>query len=445
MPTLSRTHLLSFIFAAGILATLHMGLRFALVDQQAMLPGILHLSDPSLYSRDFGYSSGLTYGPRFYAFHMMGFLGGLLGHELATVVVVLLINGLVLYMTYRVAEQLFQGSRLAPIFAVVLVGVLGSAIIPLHPIITPEWDPRAMGMPFAFACLWAILRNRPMVAAIIAAVGSLIHPLLLINTAVIAFGGFGIGKLLDLTSAPRADRTRIFRDILWLIAAGLVFAIATYLTWILPYSVGAVSDNRLFEILRFRTPRSYELLKFWGIRGFIHLGIFIAGVAFAWTWWVRERVSEKHLANRVAGLIAMTLIMLAGAVIFVEFIPIRAWLMADASSGIYAARWLGLLLIARSAAVLIENTSAIREGAWSGAAMLVSGSGLALPALSLFGHLIEVLRRRLVRWMDATALVIVMISGLVVAGFLLAAFGSLQDSFGLVLLGAFALPFVIFP
>lgn len=389
-----RSHVLVFLLTATLLATFHSGVRFAVTDQQAQLAGIYWRLDHTLFSRDFMYQGSPAFGPRFVVNAMVTALARLFPMDALSLVGVLLINFLLLWITYRVAEELFPETRLAPLIAVVLVGALERSVIPLANLITQEMDPRAMGMPVALLCLWLALRGRPVWCSIVALIGSLIHPTLLINTMLIALLGMGTAWIAGAVTRGRVGAEKPGRNFVFLAAGGALFVVVSYLLWMVGYSVGGADDKTLFDLLQFRTPRSYHLLAFWGIKPFILYGVFTLAALWAWLWWYPQARGGKRAAFTALGLILGTGVLLTGAVVFVEFIPSRTWLSLDASSGLFVARWMGLLLVARSVSVLIEASVSGQPGALGGAAILLAGTGPAMPFTALWGHFVEGLRRR---------------------------------------------------
>jgi hypothetical protein len=431
---LKRSHVLVFLLTATLLATLHSGLRFAIIDQQVQLPGIYRRLDPTLFSRDFVCQGSPAFGPRSVVNAAVTALARLFPMEAVSLVGVLLINFLMLWVTYRVAEELFPETRLTPLIAVVLVGALGRSVIPLGNLIVQEMDPRAMGMPVAMFCLWLALRGRPVWCSIVALIGSLIHPLLLINTMFIALAGMGTSWIAGAVTKGRVGAEKPGRSFIFLAVGGAIFAVVSYLLWMVGYKIGGIDDKTLFDMLQFRTPRSYRLLAFWGIRSFILYGVFTLAAFWAWIWWYPQARGGKRAAFAALGLILGTGILLAGAVVFVEFIPSRTWLSLDASSGIFAARWMGLLLIARSIGVLVEASVSGQPGALGSAAILLAGTGPAMAFTAFWGHLVEWLRRRFAGSLVPSALHLGMLLAIALAVLMWIRSGSVFEAVALVLL-----------
>jgi len=439
-----RSHLIVFLALVTLIVSFHMGLRFALIDQQVQLPSIYKRMDSSLFSRDFIFQTAGTFGPRYFVYALLVFLVKLFPVEWLSFVMVLLINFLMLWITYRVTEELFPRVKLAPLLSVVLVGSLGSSIIPIAPIITQEMDPRAMGMPLALLCLWAALRGKPMLSTVIGLIGSLIHPTLLINTMLIAYAGLGLSWLAGLFTRGRVGSQRLVSDFFWIAGSAALFAGVSYMLWMVRYDISGIDNKMLFEMLQFRTPRSYALLAFWGAKRFFLTGLFLIGVFWAWRWWYKDALKDKRDAFIPLGLLAGTVIMLSGGILFVEFIHSRIWLSFDASSGFFILRWIGLIFMARSAAFLIDRSEA-EPLSVANAAVLMMGSGPALTAFGVLGHGMETLRRKLTRILNPSALAICLVIGFIFAALLMVGAGSLRDSVALLLSGLAALWFIVIP
>jgi hypothetical protein len=429
-----RSHVFVFLLAATLLATFHLGVRFAVIDQQAQFPSIYRRLDASLFSRDFMYHGNLAFGPRTVVNAIITALARLFPLDAMSLVGVLLINFLMLWVTYRVTEELFPEARLAPLIAVVLVGALGKSLIPLGNLITQEMDPRAMGMPVAMFCLWLALRGRPVWCSVVALIGSLIHPTLLINTMLICLAGMGTAWLAGALTKGRVGVEKPGRNFVFLALGGVLFVVVSYLLWVKGYRIGSIDTKTLFEILQFRTPRSYRLLDFWGVRSFVIYAVFTLAALAAWLWWYPQAGREKRAAFTALGLVLGTGVMLAGAVVFVEFIPNRTWLSLDASSGIFVARWMGLLLIARSTSLIIEASAAGQTAALGSAAILIAGTGPAMAFTALWGHVVEWLRRRFTTVFASSTLNLGMLLGVVLAVTLWIRSGSAFEAVGLLLL-----------
>ena len=435
---MKRSHVFVFLLAATLLATFHSGVRFAVTDQQVQLPSIYRQLDPTLFSRDFVYQGSPAFGPRFVVNTALTALARLFPMDALSLVGVLLINFLMLWVTYRVTEELFPEARLAPLIAVVLVGALGRSVIPLGNLIVQEMDPRALGMPVAMFCLWLALRGKPVWCSIVALIGSLIHPILLINAMLIALAGMGTSWVAGALTKGRVGEDRPRRAFVFLAIGGGLFVAVSYLLWMVAFSMSAVTDKTLFDMLQFRGPRYYHMLAFWGIKPFVLFAVFTLAAWWAWLWWYPQARGGKRAAFTALGLILGTGVLLAGAVVFVEFIPSRTWLSLDASSGIFAARWMGLLLIARSISVLVEASVSGQPGAVGSAAILLAGTGPAMPFTALWGHLVEWLRRRFASSLAPLALHFGVLLSIVFAVLLWIRSGSVSETVALLMLAVLA-------
>ena len=435
---MKRSHVFVFLLTATLVATFHSGVRFAVTDQQAQLARIYQRLDPTLFSRDFMYQGSSAFGPRFVVNTALTTLARLFPMDALSFVGVLIINFLLLWITYRVAEELFPETRLAPLIAVVLVGALERSVIPLANLITQEMDPRAMAMPMAMFCLWLALRGKPVWCSIVALIGSLIHPILLINAMLIALAGMGTSWIAGALTQGRIGEDRPRRAFVFLAIGGGLFVAVSYLLWMVAFSMSAVNDKMLFDMLQFRGPRYYHMLAFWGIKPFVLFAVFTLAALWAWLWWYPQARGNKRAAFTALGLILGTGVLLAGAVVFVEFIPSRTWLSLDASSGIFAARWMGLLLIARSVSALIEASASGQPGALGGAVILLAGTGPAMAFTALWGHLVEWLRRRFATLLAPTALHLGMLVCVAFAVLLWIRSGSVFEAVALIALAVLA-------
>lgn len=442
---MKRSHVFAFIFSASLVATFHNGMRFAVIDQQAYLPILYRQLDPTLFSRDFLYQIGGSFGPRYFVNMLLKLLAQLFPIEPLTLAAVLLLNIFMLWITYRVAEEFFGGNKLTPMIAVVLVGAMGNSLFPLAPLITSEMDPRAMGMPLAMIALWLAMRGKPIWCAIVSLIGSLVHPLLLINVMAIALIGMGVTWLVGFVTRGRAGSEKPGRDFLKLVVSGLIFAVVSYLLWMVGYDISGLDDKTLFELVQFRTPRSYQMWNFWGLKPFVLFAVFSLAAIWSWLWWNRAESGKKRDAFTVLGMIVGTGLMLAGAVVFVEFVPVRLWLSLDASSGIFVARWLGFLLIANTAAQLLENTAADKPVALATSFLFLGGSGAAMPFTVFWAHIVETVRRRWNAHVPLLSQHLLMLPALAFALLLWIASGSLRETTGLFLLGSLAVWFAVVP
>ncbi len=325
-----------FAVAIAFLRLAYGGYTYGLFDAIDHQPLIERALDPGYLVRDFRVNAGAAFDPRTYYTAVMAFLGRVAPLPAVSAVLTFLLYAAVAYFTARTAMVLFE-SRLAALAA----GVLVLSVDPFYGmdyLVASYLKPSFVSRAFGYGALLAGLQRRPIAAAALSAVSSFFHPTLAIETAAFA---------LSIAAVVPRPPDRASGDARGFAVAGLILAAHTLLFWWLPYGLSLRSfrmDDALFlRIALFRTeyttvPSSFPL-RFW-----IGGAVFLAALTAVWAHWFHaatEKGRPRAVGLCVAGILAFCL----GGYLFVELLPLRAWVAARAFRMMFVVKWLGLLVI----------------------------------------------------------------------------------------------------
>lgn len=446
---MGRREAIVFVLISSVIATFHYGLSYGIGDHGANLAQVMRLMDNSLFSNDIVTTQIDEYGVRFFIFNLFAILGKLISLEVLAFVGVLLINFFTLYITFRIAEDIFPDLRLAPVLAVVLVASINNNPIDDYGMITQYLVPRRVAMPLSFLCVWSAIKNKPVQVGVYALLASMCHPFLATNAAIVSFGGIFIAIIIGLFTKGEPESGSYKSEIIKLVIGGAIFVTGSWLLWIVFYDSSAIDNDILFRVLTFRDAPRFTPIAYYGIKAFAYFGMFILGSLYAWKWWHKNRTIYPDSAGdfhfRVLGIIISIVMLFAASLIFVEVYPVAFWLKLEGLDVVVLGHWLGLILLARSISAVIENYQTGRSDSIISAVIMLLGSGKAQPMLMLTGHICESVRKRFSSVIRKDRMILLSLMIMLLAGVIIIRYGEMRVSFSLLLFSSVAFWFIIIP
>jgi len=371
-PRLRPVDLALFCLIAGGLAALW-GYTYGTGDQVEQLPIILRAVNPGFLANDFFTNASAAFGPRTFYAHLIALLARLAPLTSVMFALTALSNGFIAWVSARAALRLFDGSPRAALLAAGLVlttrtfwlgagnSLYGTALVP-----------ELLAMPLLLGALTAALEERPIPAALLAGLGSLIHPLVGLETGAVALAGLAAAALWRHDFKGRPLRH-------WGLAAALLAAFAALS--LVPYARETRIDSRTFvEIVAvFRHPHHY-LPSTFPLWQYAQAALFLLGAGLAALSTAGTFSGLRRAARFLAALALILALACLGGWLFVEVWPSRLWTTAQTFRLLFMLKWLGLLLAAGAAAHAWEERSP-DTGLWLAAAL--SPVALGITSISL--------------------------------------------------------------
>lgn len=387
---LTTADILVFTFIAGILATLRARYGYGLINHIEHLPPILHITDPSLFAGDWHVQESMHFGPRYFYYHLLAFLSSYAPLDAVMLVLTVLGHFATLLISFLFARDLFRND-LAALFGCVLIAAVHSIDLGLATFIIFENLVQAsLAEPFAMLSIWAGIRLRPTLAFILAGISAILHPVVGLETGVIALGVVGFAALVRWYMEKDEDSgQKPAIQFATAVTGVLALAVLAYIVF-LSRMEGSLTDEAFFDILvHFRNPHHYVPSEM-GAREYGRFLLFLSTLTIAWIWW-RNDAPIRDYVDRVGFVVGIVLILLVAAWFFVEVIPTRTVASMQLYRMVYLVKWIGLLLIGRSIAYWLQQGT---SGRWT-ALIAISGTGVAQPVTSFAAHALWMVRHAL--------------------------------------------------
>lgn len=329
----------------GVAATLW-GYNYGTGNQIEQLPIVMRAMDSSYLLNDFFTNASVEFGPRLYFANFVAAFAHLMPLPAVYLVLTILGNILIALVSAFFARDLFDHSNTAALFAAaVVMSVKTFWLGGTNTLYGNFLEPSHLALPLLLGTIWAGLRQRPLLTAILAGIASLLHPLMGLETGAIMLAVmtlqclFSRGFHLAIISLDRSFILKLATG--WLIFA--VYAAAS----LVPYANTHRIDPQLFIhiVAYFRHPHHY-LPSTFGLLQYLQAAAFIFPVAIAWID-LRRRVNVlKQVELPITILVAFLLLLCLGGYVFVELLPIRIWTTAQTYRLLYIAKWLALIILA---------------------------------------------------------------------------------------------------
>lgn len=412
MPTLRdrTTHYLLLIAALPIL-----GFQFGIGNQVEQFTIIRRLADPAFAAGDFYVDNAALFGPRYYYSLALAWLTHLAPLPAVIFVLSFLTNFALAAVSFHTARRHLNasvtGGAVAALVAVTNSGfALGLAAYLRFESYQPA-SPAIVLALIAFACL---LSGRRLLAAVTFIGASLAHPLVGVETAVVAYGACALAEF-----ARQPTRRDVWTAWRGYIPSGLLLVAGVAAAWALPARgtpATAIPDAEFIRILaQFRAPHHY-FIDAMPATQFLHAGVFV--VVTAWLVAGHLRAEGRRFAPVALGLAAAFVVLLCVvSVITVDLMHLRLFTTAQLFRTLLVLKWVGLLFFAARADTWLGTGQPL---AWVAAAVPVLCTGEAQPAaLAAAVTTMEVSRRLRLRGAPALAvagLLILMASVMLMRG-----------------------------
>jgi hypothetical protein len=344
-PTISHPrrlplgYLALFCLLVGGIASLW-GYSYIGGNQVEQLPLVMRAIDPTYLANDFFVNTFGPTSPRYFFAELVALLARVLPLPAVYLGLTILCNSLSALVTALVARDLFDGSDAAALFAALAVMSAKTFWLGYYNIVyhTPL-EPSLLVMPLLLACIWAGLRQRPLLSLGAAGLAALFHPLMGLETGAIMLGVMGIESYLARKTQPV--------KIPALLGGGAVLAGFAAIVLLPNSRAPTILSQQFIQILAFfRHPHHY-VPSTWGLWQYAQAAAFLAPVGFAWWLGYKANIARlKQLTRPMLALCAILAVLCLGGYVFVELIPIRLWVTAQTFRLLYIIKWLGLILAA---------------------------------------------------------------------------------------------------
>jgi len=377
--------------AFGVFSTLFGQYRYGFVNHLEQLPPILRALEPAALAGDETVDALSTFGPRHYYVGLIVALAKILPLPVVYVLLTLAAHSATALVTMLAARSFFRSQLAAMLAAALVASVASVGIGGAAQLVRPQLVPQTLATPFLLAALWMGLTLRPYRAVAFACAGCLFHPLAGTHTGLIALAICGLARLCGCyPDAPRGMRARLRSLVPILVSTSLLGAFIG-LAWVLPGERQSYDLAFLLDFALFRSPH-HHLPSHFSLGTHAAFACFTLALLWSWRAWYHVAGDDRPLAVRMGmGLVGLYVLLLCGYV-FVEVLPTRTFLMAQTFRLVFAVKWLGLLLIAATAARMLACPAIERQTL--AAIVLLAGTGPFQPAFALLGQAIAAIQRR---------------------------------------------------
>jgi hypothetical protein len=414
-----------------LLATLHFvfrGYSYGIGNHIEQLPKLYRLLDVSFCSNDFSVNAGAAFGPRTYYLNFLGFLCSRVRPPVVFLVLAWLGSIGLAVVTYLAAKDLVEDSDLVGMIACVLVmGTTSTNLGGVGRLWMTYLLPGHLVYWVALLSLWAGMRGRGILCAVLGSVASVIHPLVGLEAGAIGLAMAG----MTVFFCPAADRKVWKQGILKrAVVVGLgacILGAAAGILW--AGRIAKTLDTKQFVdlVAHFRHPHHY-IPSTWSVVSYLFTAFVLFSFALSWKWW-RDGLGEKrYMAYRVLTVVFIVLLLWCGGYVFVEVYPSRLWTSAQTFRLAFVLNWVVFLVIARTVASMLRGSDGSgKVCGW----LILLGSGSTLPIFAFFGHLVEFIRRRIRAIFPDEVKGSIVALLLLLGGVLLIKYGSMEESWAM--------------
>ena len=325
-------------------------------NQVEQLPLVMRAIDPTYLANDFFVNAFGPTSPRYFFAELIALLARLLPLPAVYLGLTILCNSLSALVTALFARDLFDSSDAAALFAALAVMSAKTFWLGYYNIVyhTPL-EPSLLVMPLLLACIWAGLRQRPLLSLAAAGLATLFHPLMGLETGAIMLGVMGIEFYLARKTQPVKLPARLG---LALAGGGAILAGFTAVVLLPNSRAPTIPAQQFIQILAFfRHPHHY-VPSTWALWQYAQAAVFLVPIGFAWRLGYKSNQRLKQLTRPLLALCAILALLCLGGYVFVELIPIRLWVTAQTFRLLYIVKWLGLVLAAGWIGLAVEKALA---------------------------------------------------------------------------------------
>lgn len=307
----------------------------------------MRAGNPAYLTNDFFTNASQDYGPRTFFADSVAFFARLAPLSTVYLLLTIIANIAIAAITALAARDLFKGSDLAGLLSAVAVMTLKTFWLGYSNIIYDYFlEPAHLAMPFVLVAIWAGLRRKPILMAIMVGIAALVHPLMGLETGAIMLGVMLVPAIWDAwrTHGAASNEQKSF----WLrISTGIVIYVAVALFVLLPYiHTEQISDSQFIQIIAFyRHPHHYVPSTF-GLWQYLQAIVFLIPAGIAWYFTCKGIAGFRNLIIPLCVLVLMVALLCLGGYLFVEVFPSRLWTTAQTFRLLFIIKWLGLIGIA---------------------------------------------------------------------------------------------------
>jgi len=351
-------YLALFCLLVGGIASLW-GYSYVGGNQVEQLPLVMRAIDPSYLARDFFVNTFDRTSPRYFFSELIAILSRLAPLPVVYLALTVLCNSLTALITALFARDLFDGSDAAALLSALAVMSARTFWLGYYNIIyrTPL-EPSLLVMPLLLACIWAGLRQRPILSATAAGLATLFHPLMGLETGAMMLAVMAYQQLAQRASRPGKAQWANFP---MLLGGGAILAGFAAIVLLPSSNAPAILQQQFIQIMAFfRHPHHY-VPSTWDIWQYAQAVVFLVPVGFAWRLGYQTSAHLKQLTRPLLALCAILAVLCLGGYVFVELIPIRLWVIAQTFRLLYIVKWFGLVLAGGWIGLAVENTFTLKK------------------------------------------------------------------------------------
>ena len=364
-----------FVLLALIAVLPMIGAQFGYGNQIEQFSTVMRLLDSAAMPGDFYVDASTSFGPRYYYVHMLAALSSLLSLPVAVHGLSILCNFALATVSFAACTRLLGASAVGGALAAVLAVMNGGFSLGyagyLH---FDSLQPASLAIPLALIGFYLILIGRPFAAVPAFAIGALMHPLVGVEIALIAYAAAGLALLM------RPSPVGLVRTLTPLVGSGVIFVLLMAAFWAAPMlAIGAErmpSDEFFQTLVVFRAPHHYlglgpDFFRF----QWVFAGAFCAAIAvvFLIRFW-REGVS-RHALALAFGIVIVTAVCLA-SLYFVDMAESRLWATAQIFRMTMLLKWCAYLGLAWLLGEWIKGGGAV-EAILAAIAVAAAGDALS--------------------------------------------------------------------
>jgi hypothetical protein len=353
------------------------GYRFGFGNHISELPIVLRSLDADYLANDFYVNASSHFGPRFYFSKLLAGLSQVLPLPWLYLVLTCLGSSAIVLSACVASWKIFGHSRLAALLGGTLVTSVQSIEIgSAARLFRRELTASHLAMPLALLALWAGVRRRPVLCGVLSGCAALLHP-----TIGIQFGILGLSAIVVSLLWEREREWR--RELPGVLLGALPMVLVLLIAWWVPWEPGGSSQRWVELESHFRHPHHAVPTSF-PTGDYALFGSFLAAVLLAWGHRFRDPSADRALLKRLLVPVGVILLWWIAGYLFTEVFPFRLWAAARVFRLAVAIKWLGLILLAGTAASWVRSgRSASGPAGW----ILLVGCGVARPMISLIGIL----------------------------------------------------------
>ena len=429
--TAGHADVVLFALLAGTIATFAHGYYYGLVNHIEQLPQIMRLLDPAFLRVDFAVNATAGYGPRFFYSWLVALLGRCAPLPTAFLALTVAQNSLVALVTFLAARRLAAGSVTAGAAATALVLSVESMHLGEAGFLRlPALIPASLVTGVALLSLWEAARGRPFLAAVLAALAALIHPLLGLLCGMVGLCGAALAVLfLQVGRSRSTTGSSILRSLVPIVVALAALGIFGVLVWLLPQQPRLLDSRQMIDIYGyFRNPHHIIPSRF-PVRDWLAAGAFFLASGVSVSWWWRRPDADRVTGLRLVLMVFVVLLLWLAGWFFVEVVPSRLVATLQTFRLSLIPKWLGLMFFGITIARSLSGSS--RNGSPLAGSALYVLSGPAQPWFALVWHVVELVRRRLSRG-PAVGIAILVLAVTIPLLFVFRSADSFKETFALV-------------